>query len=82
VNPAPSPESSGLSADTIRVIVRITLFTMVGWLVWRLLPLAMPPEISGLVVAALSSFAAGGLANGLRRGSGDLPDRAGNAHGG
>jgi membrane protease YdiL (CAAX protease family) len=65
VNPAPSPESSGLSADTIRVIVRITLFTLAGWLVWRLLPLAMPPEISGLVVAALSSFAAGAIANGL-----------------
>jgi len=65
VNPAPFPVRGGLNADTIRVIVRITLFIMAGWIVWRLMPMAMPPEINGLVVAALSSFAAGAFANGL-----------------
>jgi len=62
----PSPEHRHeLSADTIRVIVRITLFVIAGWGTWRLMPLLMPPEISGLVVATLSTFAAGALANGL-----------------
>ena len=59
------PAPRGISADAIRAIVRITLFVIAGWLTWRLMPMLMPPEISGLVVAALSTFAAGALANGL-----------------
>lgn len=55
----------GLSADTIRVVVRVVLFAFAGWSVWRLMPLVMPPAAGGLVVAALSTFAAGALANGL-----------------
>ena len=54
-----------MSADTIRVIVRITLFAAACWLTWRLMPFLMPPEINPLVVSTLSAFAAGALANGL-----------------
>lgn len=54
-----------LSADTIRVIVRVTLFTAACWIVWRLMPFLMPPGTNRLVVATLSSFAAGAFANGL-----------------
>ena len=54
-----------MSADTIRVLVRVTLFVIAGWSIWRLMPLAMPPQISGLVVATLSTFAAGAVANAL-----------------
>lgn len=63
--PAEPPGSHGLSADAIRAIVRITLFVIAGWGTWRLMPLLLPPEINGLVVATLSTFAAGALANGL-----------------
>ncbi|HEV2202285.1 MAG TPA: CPBP family intramembrane glutamic endopeptidase [Bryobacteraceae bacterium] len=55
----------GISADTIRVMVRVVLFAFAGWSVWRLMPFVMPPAAGGLVVAALSTFAAGALANGL-----------------
>jgi len=54
-----------LGADTIRVMVRVVLFAFAGWSVWRLMPMVMPPAAGGLVVAALSTFAAGAVANGL-----------------
>jgi uncharacterized protein len=61
--------SGGLNEETIRVIVRITLFVMACWIVRRLLPMlipvVMPSEVSAIVIAALSSFAAGAFANGL-----------------
>jgi membrane protease YdiL (CAAX protease family) len=60
-----TPAPRRMSADAIRVMVRLILFAIAGWTTWRLMPLLMPPEISGLVVAALSTFAAGALANGL-----------------
>ncbi len=60
-----TPARRRMSADAIRVIVRITLFVIAGYGTWRLMPLLMPPEVSGLVVAALSTFAAGAFANGL-----------------
>lgn len=62
------PPSHGLNEETIRVIVRITLFVMAGIIVRRLLLVAIPalmPDVSGIVLAALSSFAAGAFANGL-----------------
>ena len=59
------PTPGRMSADTIRVLVRVTLFVIAGWSIWRLMPLAMPPQISGLVVATLSTFAAGAVANAL-----------------
>jgi membrane protease YdiL (CAAX protease family) len=61
MNPAPRQ----ISAETIRVIVRITLYAAACWITWRLMPFLMPPEISPLVVSTLSAFAAGALANGL-----------------
>ncbi len=54
-----------MSADTIRVIVRITLYAAACWITWRLMPFLMPPQINPLVVSTLASFAAGAVANGL-----------------
>jgi hypothetical protein len=54
-----------MSADTIRAIVRITLFIIAGWCTWRLMPVILPREAGGLVIATLSTFAAGALANAL-----------------
>lgn len=62
--PQPNP-SRGLSADTIRVMVRVALFALAGWSVWRVMPIVMPPAAGGLVVSALSTFAAGAVANAL-----------------
>jgi membrane protease YdiL (CAAX protease family) len=49
----------------VSVILRIALFAVVGRVTWQLMPMLMPLQISGLVVAALSTFAGGALANGL-----------------
>jgi membrane protease YdiL (CAAX protease family) len=54
-----------MSADTIRVIVRITLYAAACWMTWRLMPFLMPPQINPLVASTLGSFAAGAVANGL-----------------
>lgn len=58
----PSPPM--LSADAIRAIVRIILFVIAGWGTWRLMPVLLT-GVNPLVVATLSTFAAGALANGL-----------------
>jgi hypothetical protein len=73
VNPAPSQPSGlqprGLNDETIRVLVRLTLFVIAAIIVRRLVPMVipvlMPSEVSAIIVAALSSFAAGAFANGL-----------------
>lgn len=58
------PAPHRLSANAIRAVVRITLFVIVGWGTWRLMPVLLT-GVNGLVVATLSTFAAGALANGL-----------------
>jgi len=54
-----------MSADTIRVIVRITIYAAACWMTWRLMPFLMPPQVNPLVVSTLASFTAGAVANGL-----------------
>jgi uncharacterized protein len=54
-----------MNADSIRALVRVVLFAFAAWSLWHLMPLVMPPAAGRLVVAALSTFAAGALANGL-----------------